>query len=163
MAKKDGMFNIQFEELDKFLEEIEKIPDKIIEEMLREYTKYGMLVEEGTKALAPHDEGNLEGSISFSKAERDGDEVFIEGGSNLVYALRRHEEPPRMGLHDKYSRGAKFPDYYRDGRGLQTELKPSWRGESAGRKFLERAVALTEEDYNDMNEGILEKLLKGEE
>lgn len=160
MSKKDG-FKIEFEGLHEFIKEIEEMPKKLLKDMQKKYTDYGLLVEEGAKALAPHDIGTLEDAIVADKAEVDGNNVSVEVGVATIYALRRHEEPPRMGTHPKYSRGAKFPNYYQDGRGIKTAQKPQWRGHKAGRKYFENAINATTEDYNAMNEKILVKLLEG--
>lgn len=145
------------------LEELEKEFDKMEKDfqdiLIDEYTKYGMLVEEGAKALAHHDEGDLEDSITFDKAKIEGSEVVVEGGSNSKYAIRRHEEPYRPGTHPKYSNGAKFDRYYMNGRGRGTLTKPKWRGYKPGRKFLQNAIIATEEDYDEMNERILDRTL----
>src|SRR5699024_11739633 len=87
-----------------------------------------MVGEEGTKALVHHDEGTLEDSISFDKAKSYGSIIEVKGGTNLDYALRRHEEPYRMGVHHKYKEGKKWPNYYVAGRGRGTWNKPMWRG-----------------------------------
>ena len=125
-----------------------------------EYRKYGLLLEEGAKALAPEDDGDLAASINFSGLTVSANGVEGSVGTNLVYALRRHEEPYRMGTYPKYSRGAKFPDYYVNGRGVTTRGK-SWRGYPAGRKYLANAVLATEGYYQDMLQRILERTLNG--
>ncbi len=150
----DGIKELE-EFFDKFEEDFERI-------LLEEYTKYGMLVEEGTKALVHHDDGDLEDSISFGKAKRVGNTVEVEGGSNSPYALRRHEEPYRYGIYNKYENGSKFPNYYIYGRGRGTLEKPTWRGYKPGRKFLQNAINATKPDYDRMNERILERALDGD-
>ncbi|MCM3651329.1 hypothetical protein [Metabacillus litoralis] len=163
LARKDDDFlRIEWDginELEEYFDKFEKDFERIL---LEEYTKYGMLVEEGTKALVHHDEGDLEDSISFDKAKRVGNTVIVEGGSNSVYALRRHEEPYRYGVHDKYDNGSKFSNYYVYGRGRGTLGKPQWRGYKPGRKFLQNAINATNPDYDKMNERILERALDGD-
>lgn len=159
--RKDDFIMFDEREVEQFIRDLDKLPDDILNYILQYYTDYGMLVEEGAKALVHHDEGTLEDSINFEEAKLEGKEVSVEGGTNLVYAMRRHEEPPRAGSHPKYSRGAKFPAYYQDGRGLKTRQKPNWRGKTPGRKFLENAIEATEEDYNKMVKEIADKALKG--
>ncbi|POD46307.1 hypothetical protein BKM15_25945 [Pseudomonas syringae pv. syringae] len=129
---------------------------------LGEYTKYGLLVEEGTKALAPKDRGDLEASINFGKSKKEGGLIVVEGGSNLVYALRQHEKPYTMGIRDKYDSGALFEKYYVGGRGRKTLQKPAWRGYRPGRKFLQNAINATDPEYNSMNERILDRLIGGD-
>src|SRR5699024_3162308 len=84
MAKGDvDVFSIEWEGLDEFhdmLDKMDKESEKII---MEEMTKFGMLAEEGTKALAPHDEGTLDGSsnfdisgsVSFDKAKKEGGDI----------------------------------------------------------------------------------------
>lgn len=159
MAKKDNLFDVEWEGLEELANEFDKMEQNFQDILVEEYTKYGALVEEGTKKLAPYDEGDLEESITFGKAKIQGNEVVVEGGSNSPYALRRHEEPSRKGKNPKYSNGSKFDDYYKDGRGRGTQGKSAWRGYQPGRKYLENAVRATEEDYDEMNERILDRTL----
>jgi hypothetical protein len=148
------------EELEQLFDEMEDNFMRILEE---EYTQYGMLVEEGTKALAPHDEGDLEDSINFGHAVPEGSGVSVEGGSNAKHALKRHERPYRSGRHPKYENGSKFPDYYVNGRGEGTRSKRSWRGQMPGRKYLLNAINATERDYEKMLDRILERTLEGDQ
>ncbi len=108
MAKGD-VFNIEWEGLEEFSEILDKMDKEAENIIMDEMTKFGMLAEEGTKALVHHDEGTLEDSINFDKAKKEGNEIVVRGGSNLEYALRRHEEPYRPGVHDKYENGRKYP------------------------------------------------------
>jgi hypothetical protein len=162
LAKKDEFINISWDGLDELERHFEKMEENFVDILVDEYTKYGQLVEEGTKALVHHDEGDLEDSISFDRAKLKGDQVVVEGGSNSPYALRRHEEPYRSGTHDKYENGAKFPRYYLNGRGRGTLTKRRWRGYKPGRKFLQNAINATKPDYNQMNERVLERTLDGD-
>lgn len=157
MAK--NVFDIQWEGLDALEKEFDKMDKKFTRILAEEYTKYGKLVEEGTKALAPQDESDLTDSINFDKAEITRTGVTVEGGASSEYALRRHEEPYREGTYPKYDNGAKFEDYYVDGRGLATRLKPNWRGYMPGRKYMENAIKATQRDYNKMNQRILDRTL----
>lgn len=161
--KKDEFLNIEWEGIKELEEYFEKFDENFERILIEEYTKYGMLVEEGTKALAPHDEGDLEDSISFGRAKKEGKTVVVEGGSNSPYALRRHEEPYRKGVYPKYDNGAKLEDYYVNGRGEGTRGKPPWRGYQPGRKYLQNAINATKKDYNEMNERILQRALDGDE
>jgi hypothetical protein len=145
-------------ELEQFFDKMEENFEQIL---IDEYTEYGMLVEEGAKALVHHDEGDLEDSISFDRAKKEGNGISVEGGSNSRYALRRHEEPYRKGIHPKYENGAKFPNYYVNGRGEGTRSKLNWRGYQPGRKYLLNAINATKKDYDKMLERILERTLGG--
>jgi hypothetical protein len=159
--RNDG-FHIEWHGLHELEQLFDDIDENAIDIVKEEYSKYGMLVEEGTKALAPHDEGDLEDSISFDRAQQHGDSIVVEGGASAKHAVIRHEMPYRKGVHPKYDNGAKFPDYYQEGRGEGTRMKPAWRGLAPGRKFMQNAINATLEDYNKMNERILERTLRGD-
>ncbi|HLR58915.1 MAG TPA: hypothetical protein VK094_00355 [Pseudogracilibacillus sp.] len=133
------IFSIEWEGLDEFndmLDEMDKQHEKII---MEEMTTFGMLAEEGTKALVHHDEGTLEDSINFDKAKKEGGSVVVRGGTNVAYALRRHEEP---------------------GRGLGTLAKPIWRGYRPGPKYMENAIKAIDKDYDRMNERALNRIME---
>lgn len=153
---KNDVFSIEWEGLQEFhdaLDTMEKEAEKII---MEEMTKFGQLAEEGTKALVHHDEGTLEDSINFDKAKKVNGQITVEGGSNVIYALRRHEEPYRLGVHAKgLDKG-----FYVDGRGRGTRGKPSWRGHQPGRKYMENAIKAIEPDYDKMNARALERILE---
>ncbi|OXS77955.1 HK97 gp10 family phage protein [Domibacillus enclensis] len=154
---KDDFIRINWDglnDLDGLLEGIEEKVDAIAEE---EYQKYGLFVEAATKSLVHHDEGDLEASIHSSTSNKDG-QIETVVGSNMKYALRRHEEPYRMGTHNKYDNGAKFERYYLNGRGRRTLLKPKWRGYKPGRKYLDNAVKATAQEYDETNERILRRI-----
>ncbi len=159
---KDDVFNIEWEGLQEFSDALDKMEEEAESIIMEEMTEFGMLAEEGTKALVHHDHGDLEDSINFGKAQRKGENIVVEGGSNMAYALRRHEEPYRMGVHHKYERGRKFPNYYIGGRGRGTHNKPMWRGYKPGRKYMENAIKAIEPDYNKMNERALKRILEVE-
>ncbi len=157
---KNNVFSVEWEGLDEFhdmLDEMDKEAENIIAD---EMTRFGMLAEEGTKALVHHDHGDLEDSINFDKAKREGRVTVVRGGSNIIYALRRHEEPYRLGVHAKYERGRHYPGYYIDGRGAGTRGKPNWRGYQPGRKYMENAIKAIEPDYDKMNARALERILE---
>lgn len=156
---KDDLFEIQWEGLDEFAEILDKMDKQSEKIIMDEMTKLGMLAEEGAKALVHHDHGDLEDSLSFDRARKEGRNIVVRGGSNLEYALRRHEEPYRPGVHNKYERGRNYPNYYLNGRGRGTHRKPSWRGYKPGRKYMENAIKAIEPDYNKMNTRALERIL----
>lgn len=153
---KDDVFGIEWEGLDEFAEILDKMNDQAENIIMEEMTKFGMLVEEGTKALVHHDEGTLEDSINFDKAKMEGGEIVVRGGTNVVYALRRHEEPYRMGIHNKLPGDR----YYLAGRGRGTWNKPMWRGIRPGRKYMENAIKALDRDYDKMNTRALERILE---
>ncbi|BAD65365.1 hypothetical protein ABC2831 [Shouchella clausii KSM-K16] len=155
MARKD-FISIEWKGLKELEKEFKAMPKKFERAAIKELTKYSSLLEEGTKALVHHDEGDLEDSISFDKATKKGQGFEFEGGSSSKYALRRHYEPYRMGVHDKVA-GDK---YYVGGRGRRTHNKPAWRGERAGRLYLERAIRVTEKDFQKTGERILDQTIE---
>lgn len=156
------LFNIEWEGMGELEEFFRKAPERFERILLEEMTKFGLLVEEGTRALAPKDTGDLEASINFGRAKKEGNTYIVDGGSNLKYALKVHERPGSPGTRHKYDDGAKFPNYYKDGHGRRTRLKPKWRGERAGRKYLQRAINLTEEDWGIMMARVYERLMAGD-
>lgn len=155
-------FEIKWDGLDLLKEKFDEMENELKRIAVEEYNNYALLVEEGAKALSPKDSGDLEASITTEKAKFTGTTVHTAVGSNMKYALRRHEAPYRKGTFPKYDNGAKFPDYYVDGRGEITRSKPSWRGQIPGRKYLQNAINATENDYFETNERILRRTLKGD-
>lgn len=160
----DGM-KIEWDGLDQFAKKFDEMETELKKNLIQEYTKYGLLVEEGAKALAPHDTGDLEASITTEPATIKGgraQRVVAAVGSNSKYALRRHEEPYRKGRFPKYDNGSKFPEFYIDGRGQITRSKPAWRGQLPGRKYLQNAINVTEKEYHEANERVLKRTLGGD-
>ncbi|WP_040850938.1 HK97 gp10 family phage protein [Planococcus halocryophilus] len=123
--------------------------------------EYSTLAEEGSKSLAPRDSGDLETSIQSQPVAWKGDVIEGSVGSNLSYALRRHEAPERLEERDKYDNGIREADYYKDGKGRRTRQKATWRGQMPGRKYIERAVVATEEEFEQIMAEALEKTLGG--
>jgi hypothetical protein len=154
-------FNIKWDGLDKLIKTFDAMEESLKRNLISEYAKYGLLVEEGAKALAPHDTGDLEASITAEKVSFHGNSVETAVGSKSKYALRRHEEPYRKGHFPKHDNGSKFPDFYADGRGQITRSKPNWRGQVPGRKYLQNAINATDKDYHETNERVLKKTLGG--
>lgn len=154
MANKD-VFSIEWEGLDELNKHLTDMSKNVETIMIEEMTKFSMLAEEATKALVQHDEGDLEDSINFDKAKKEGKNIVATGGSNKEYALRRHEEPYRMGVHDKYP----GDNYYVGGRGRRTLRKPNWRGIRPGRKYMENAVKSIENDFDKTLVRALERIL----
>ncbi len=161
MSMAKDTFSLVWDGLDEFANDLKGMEKNLIKNIEKGMTEYATLVEEGAKALVHRDSGDLEASINFGKPKREGDSFVVEGGSNLKYALRRHEEPHRPGTRDKHDAGVKFVRYYLNGRGRRTFQKPSWRGEKPGRKFLERAIVATEKGFDKLMAEALEKTLEG--
>lgn len=154
-------FDFEIEGLSTFIEEIKQMDSRAEDIIIDELSKFGLTVEEGARALVQHDHGELEHSINFDRAVKEGNDYVVHGGSNSEYALRRHEEPYRMGVYDKYEEGRKDPDFYINGRGRKTHRKPSWRGYKPGRKYLDNAVKALEPDWDTINDRILKRILEG--
>lgn len=157
-------FAIDFSGLEDFVRELggdaKRDFDNHLEDGMKEY---GSLLEEGGQALAGYDGGDLETSIQFDRFERSGNAMEGSVGSDLEYAWRRHEEEYREGEFDKYDAGVKYEEYYVDGRGEETREKDrtAWRGLPAGRKYLERAMVATEDDFNEIMGEVYDKTLRG--
>lgn len=160
MANKDDI-SIVWEGLKEFSSELDGMTKEFEKNLLDAMTEYLKLVEGGAGDLAPKDSGDLEISIVTKGPYVEGDRVVGEVGSNSKYAFERHERPYSSGVRDKVDNGVTFKDYYVDGRGRRTREKPNWRGQKPGRKYLERAVVLTEDDYEKIMADALERTLGG--
>lgn len=161
MVSRGLNFNFNMDGLAEFensLKDMEKDFKRNVEVGMREYS---LLAEEGSKSLAPRDSGDLEASIQAGPIAWKGDTVESSVGSNLSYALRRHEAPDKSGERDKYDNGVKEEGYYADGKGRRTRQKATWRGQMPGRKYIERAVVATEEEYEQIMAEALSKTLGG--
>lgn len=152
---------VQFDGLDELIQTYDNMIDSIDDRLAEGLNEYAALVEEGAKALTFKDYGDLETSINAEPAKwRDG-VLQASVGTNLEYALRLHEQPYKPGERPKYDNGIKIDDYYIDGRGRRTRNRPSWRGEEPGRKFLARAVSVTEEDFQEIMAEAYADVLRG--
>lgn len=120
-----------FEDMDKNIEKI----------IVEEFNAYLMLVEQGAKALAPHDTGDLEDSITTTPIRKELGQFVAEIGTNIEYALIVHEYPMNWGK--------------------RTRAKRSWRGNRPGNHYISRAVNLTEKDWEIITERILMRVLEG--
>lgn len=147
--------------LTEFAEGFENLEAVFLRHLADEMKDYSLLVETGARALAQRYGGDLEESIVAAQVAVRNGLVIGEVGSILVYAWRRHEEPYRPGKHPLYDAGIKVDDYYKNGLGRRTRTKTSWRGQMPGRKFLERAVIATEEEFYEMIGNAMEKALRG--
>ena len=153
--------DIHFDGLDDLVLELDNMIDAVDDELKRGLNEYAALAEEGSKALTFKDYGDLEESINAEPARMVGGVWEASVGSNMVYALRRHEEQYKPGVRPKYDRGIKIENYYVDGRGRRTRVKPNWRGQPPGRKFISRAVQATEKDFEEIMDEALQNVLKG--
>lgn len=142
MSMARSVFRIEFDGLKEFDQTLQRMDDNLKRIVKHALTEYGSKVEEGAKRLAPHKEGDLEASINFDQAKEEGKNIVVYGGSNLEYALARHERP---------------------GRGPGTLGKPNWRGYQPGPKYLENAIKATEADYTRLMQQALESIVGGDE
>lgn len=160
-VSRNGVIQVEWDGLDEFVSKIDKLEKKLMDEIEEEMKIYSLLVETGAKALAFRFSGDLEESIVSEPIKRSGNIVIGAVGSNLVYAWIRHEAPYSSGTRDMYDNGAKFSKYYLNGRGQRTRAKSTWRGEIPGRKYLERAVVRTENDFEQAMTRAMERALEG--
>ncbi len=129
--------------------------------LLDEMDKIGLTCEEYAKALSPRDSGDLENSIHSTQATVEGRSFVVYVGTNMEYAAYVHELNNVRPVGDKYERGVKLEGYYIGGRGQRTRDKPSEKGFQPGRKFLQRAVILTDQHFEKAMEKALERLFEG--
>lgn len=151
--------NIELDGIKEFVEHLDNLQFEMEKIIVEEMTDISMLAEEGAKALAPKDVGDLADSITFDGAVNEGGLITVRGGSNLSYALERHEAPYGSGTYSKYDMGRLIPDYYVDGRGLRTRRSNGWRGYPAGRKYLENMMKAIEPDWQRAEERMLQRIL----
>lgn len=154
------LFSIEWQGLDELKQYFEAMDARFIRICTDEMTKFGLTVEETAKALAPRDSGDLEDSITASVAEMRGTIFEVIVGTNLEYALRVHEQPERTGVYPKYERGVKYDDYYVNGDGQNTRSKKSVKGYKPGRKYMTNAVLASEDDWNEMCNRIITRVLE---
>lgn len=154
-------YNIEIDGLIEFIMACETAEDDLIDAVMDAMNTYTLLVETGGKALAHRFSGELEESIKASAAAIENGMVVGAVGSNLSYAWIRHEQPYRPGTHDMYDRGVLFKKYYLNGRGRRTHRKSKWRGQLPGRKYLERAVNVTEGNFETIMTRAMEQILGG--
>lgn len=159
----DDVIRIQWEGLDDIEAAFADLDGLFLRNLKAAVEDYSFLVEEGGRALAQRYGGDLEESIIMAAVSVQAGMVIGSVGSNLVYAWRRHEEPYRMGKHPLYDAGIKIEDYYKDGLGRRSRSAPkgTWKGQMPGRKFLERAVVATEDEFEMMCARALERTLGG--
>lgn len=147
----DDSFNIEWTGLTQLAAEIDEMDFLLLSAIEDEMRNYLNLVEEGAKALAFRFGGDLEQSIVAMPVRTVGGSVTGHVGTNLIYAWRLHESPySRGGSRDLYHNGIRLRGYYIGGRGRRTRDKATWRGQLPGRKFLERAITATENDFGQL-------------
>lgn len=107
----------------EFSKNLKRLWNELEDDLEKEFDNQLTEVETGAKALAPHDEGNLEDDIHKTKVNKTDNSLHGEvhaGGTGSKYAKRMHE--------DIYTPGP------------ITQGKPDYKGYSPGRKYLENAV-----------------------
>ena len=155
-------FQIDIRGLADMEQQLEGMTEDFERNLSDSMNEYGMLLEEGARSLSHRDGGQLEASIDFYSLTKKGGVMEGSVGSDLKYALKRHEDPYKLGTtRDKYDAGVKETDYYVDGLGRRTRQQPAWRGLKPGRKYVERAVVATEDEFEEILAEALDKTLRG--
>lgn len=154
-------FNIEWDGLRELQNEFRTMNKRFSLILLDEMDKIGLTCEEYAKALAPRDSGELEDSIHSTQARVEGRSFVVYVGTNKEYATYVHELNNVRPVGDKYERGVKLEGYYIGGRGQRTRDKIRQKGFQPGRKFLQRAVILTDQHFEQAMERALERLLEG--
>lgn len=157
----DELFSFEWDGLKELEEYFNTMDERFIRICTEEMTAFGLTAEAMAKALAPRDSGDLEDSITASVAELRGTIFEVIVGTNLDYALRVHEQPERKGVYPKYERGVKYDNYYMNGDGEETRNKKSVKGYKPGRKYMTNAVLASEDDWNEMCQRIITRVLEG--
>lgn len=151
--------HFQWHGMDEFIDDLQQVEDTFKRFVMDGMDEYSLIVEEGARALAFRYGGDLEESIlSAAVAYRNG-VVIGAVGTNLVYAWRLHEKPHGNKIGTLYDNGIRIQGYYIGGRGKRTRDKASWKGQMPGRKFIERAVVATEDEFYEIMEEVYEKAL----
>lgn len=157
----DFKFNIEWDGLRELQDEFRTMNKRFKVIMLDEMNKIGLTCEEYAKALSPRDSQELEDSIHSTQARIEGKSFVVYVGTNMEYATYVHELNNIRPVGDKYERGVKLEGYYIGGRGQRTRNKKREKGFQPGRKFLQRAVILTDQEFEQAMERALERLLGG--
>ncbi|MFO3690252.1 HK97 gp10 family phage protein [Staphylococcus felis] len=131
----------------RLADKVSETNSKFVENLIKNVDLFGMQMEDDSKALASVDSRDLEQSIN-SKTSYSKGIVSSVTGSNLEYALRRHEEQPGIGKYNKYHKGVKYKDYYYNGRGKLTRVKENVNDFKPGRKYLTNASLINRKNWN---------------
>lgn len=147
--------DIDTRQIEVLAKDFKKSKNKMYQNMLDAADKVLLNTEHDAQALAPRDRGELEASIKASEAKLQNGTISGSVGSDNVYSLRRHEEEPREGSYHKYEEGVRYDNYYFNGRGELTRVKPTLYGQAPGRKYLSRAGNLNQDNWkNDLANAI---------
>lgn len=134
------------------IDDIDAIQNSFIGYVMRGMEQYSLVVEEGARHLAFRYGGDLESSIVAAAVAVRSKLVIGSVGTNIAYAWRLHEKPHGNKIGDLHDNGITIKGYYIGGRGRRTREKASWKGQMPGRKFLERAVVATEDEFYEIME-----------
>ncbi|MCQ9290703.1 HK97 gp10 family phage protein [Staphylococcus hyicus] len=147
MKSRKRRVDINTIQVEKLQKKVETTNREFVNTLIENVELFSAQMESDSKDLAPADSKELEQSINSITNYRNGVVSSITG-SNLEYALRRHEEEYRKGTYHKYHKGVKFTDYYINGRGELTREKKSVRGKLPGRKYLSNAVKINRKNWS---------------
>lgn len=132
---------------DRFIDDLDQMEATFEQYVRQAMGDYTLLVESGARSLAFRYGGDLEDSITAAAVAVQNGMVIGNVGTNLIYAWRLHEKPYGRKMYDLNDNGITIKNYYIGGRGQRTRQKSTWRGQIPGRKFLERAVIATEDEF----------------
>lgn len=147
MASSGSSVTFEWHGMDNFIGDLDEMEESFKSFVSTGMERYSLLVESGGRALAFRYGGDLEQSIIAANIAVRNGMVIGNVGTNLIYAWRLHEQPYGRKIRDLYDNGIRIRGYYVLGRGRRTRDKVSFRGQVPGRKFLERAVDATEEEF----------------
>lgn len=147
MASSSDSVVFEWHGMDNFIGDLDEMEQSFQSFVSTGMERYSLLVESGARALAFRFGGDLEQSIIAANIAVRNGMVIGNVGTNLVYAWRLHEKPYGNKIGDLHDNGIKIRGYYIGGRGRRTREKAKFRGQVPGRKFLERAVDATEEEF----------------
>lgn len=156
-------FQVQWDGLEELIDLFGEMNELVRINTVAGMEDYTALVETGARELAQYFDGDLAESIVARDVVIKSGVVTGEVGSVLIYAWRRHEEPYRKGRHDLYDRGIRLVGFYKDGLGARSRgsTRMGWRGQMPGRKYLERAIVASEEDFQSIFDNVLAATLNG--
>ncbi|RKL63019.1 hypothetical protein DXT63_08465 [Thermoanaerobacteraceae bacterium SP2] len=141
-------FSIQWDGIEEIMANLDKATDEVIKAIEEGVSENAGHLLEKAKALAPLLTGDLEAAGHLGKLINNGKEIKQRViFSGVPYALRRHEEAPRMGTYPQYDQEGRRIGEYIDGRGVFTRGKPPVDGMEPGRKYLERPLKFYSKKY----------------
>lgn len=143
MAERDLFkFDLKLEGMEDVLAALDKAEAEVMEAVAEAQQENAEDLLGKAVELAPIDTGTLRRS-GEAHTERDAAGTTGVVSFNTPYAVRRHEEAPRKGIHPRYvKRGDKWvrEGEYINGLGPITRSSPGVDGMKPGRKYLERPL-----------------------